>query len=124
MTPCHAGEAAPPAPLAHAIADTGSTRLGRALAPGAAAHPGRSGIHPLDHPHDAFAARALLARAAERTLDVQYYIWRGDQTGTLLLQALADAAERGVRVRLLLDDGGTSGLDRERASGGSNIVLA
>lgn len=116
MTPCHAGEAAPPAPLAHAIADTGSTRLGRALAPGAAAHPGRSGIHPLDHPHDAFAARALLARAAERTLDVQYYIWRGDTTGTLLLGELLAAAGRGVRVRLLLDDVGTAGLDATLAA--------
>ncbi len=62
-----------------------ATQLGRALAPELAAHPGLSGIHALDHPHDAFAARVLLARAAERTLDVQYYIWRGDHTGTLLL---------------------------------------
>ena len=87
------------------------TQLGRALGPELAAHPGRSGIHALDHPHDAFAARVLLARAAERTLDVQYYIWRGDTTGTLLLAELLAAAERGVRVRLLLDDLGTAGLD-------------
>ena len=58
----------------------------------------------------------LLAHTAERTLDVQYYIWRGDQTGTLLLQALVAAAERGVRVRLLLDDGGTGGLDHALAA--------
>ncbi|MBN9407350.1 MAG: phospholipase D family protein, partial [Burkholderiales bacterium] len=87
------------------------TQLGRALGPELAAHPGLSGIHALDHPHDAFAARVLLARAAERTLDVQYYIWRGDTTGTLLLAELLAAAERGVRVRLLLDDLGTAGLD-------------
>ena len=87
------------------------TQLGRALSPELAAHPGLSGIHALDHPHDAFAARVLLARAAERTLDVQYYIWRGDTTGTLLLAELLAAAERGVRVRLLLDDLGTAGLD-------------
>ncbi|WP_227001337.1 phospholipase D family protein [Pulveribacter suum] len=92
------------------------TRLGRALAPAVAAHPGLSGIHLLQHPHDAFAARALLARAAERTLDVQYYIWRGDTTGTLLLGELLAAAERGVRVRLLLDDVGTSGLDTQLAA--------
>jgi len=67
-------------------------------------------------PHDAFAARALLARLAERTLDVQYYIWHGDTTGTLLLEELRAAAERGVRVRLLLDDNGTGGLDSELAA--------
>lgn len=55
----------------------------------------------------------LLTRAAERTLDVQYYIWRNDMTGTLLLEALHVAADRGVRVRLLLDDNGTAGLDTE-----------
>jgi putative cardiolipin synthase len=51
--------------------------------------------------HDAYAARALLARAAQRTLDVQYYIWRNDTTGHLLLDELLLAADRGVRVRLL-----------------------
>jgi len=65
---------------------------------------------------DAFAARALLARAAERSLDVQYYIWRRDLTGTLLFEALHAAAERGVRVRLLLDDNNTSGLDTTLAA--------
>jgi putative cardiolipin synthase len=60
---------------------------------------------------DAFAARWRLAEVAERTLDVQYYIWEKDRTGTLLLEALHAAADRGVRVRLLLDDNGTPGLD-------------
>jgi len=93
-----------------------TTRLGLALAPQLAAHPDRNGIYPLPDPHDAFAARALLARSAERTLDVQYYIWHGDLTGTLLLEELHDAADRGVRVRLLLDDNGTAGLDTELAA--------
>ncbi|MBO9356827.1 phospholipase D family protein [Bordetella petrii] len=88
-----------------------ATTLGQAVAPLADAHPGLSGIHALIDAHDAFAARALLVKAAQKTLDVQYYIWRGDMTGTLLLEALHDAAERGVRVRLLLDDNGTAGLD-------------
>lgn len=60
---------------------------------------------------EAFAARALLADAAERTLDIQYYIWRNDMSGMLLFDALRRAADRGVRVRLLLDDNNTSGLD-------------
>jgi putative cardiolipin synthase len=69
-----------------------------------------SGFYALGDPREAFAARSLLARAAQRTLDVQYYIWRHDKTG-LLLHELLLAADRGVRVRLLLDDGGTTGLD-------------
>ena len=93
-----------------------ATPLGRAIAPVAAGHAGLSGIHPLADAHDAFAARMMLARAAERSLDVQYYIWRGDMTGMMLLEALHEAADRGVRVRLLLDDNGTSGLDRELAA--------
>lgn len=89
-----------------------NTALGRAIAPRTAQHAGLTGIHALTEAHDAFAARMLLARSAERTLDVQYYIWHGDLTGTLLLEALHEAADRGVRVRLLLDDNGTAGLDR------------
>jgi putative cardiolipin synthase len=53
----------------------------------------------------------VLARAAERSLDVQYYIWSADVTGFLLLEELWNAAERGVRVRMLLDDHGTEGMD-------------
>jgi putative cardiolipin synthase len=93
------------------LRDTGTTRLGKAIAPLAAAHPGVSGIYPLRDARDAFAARFLLAEAAERTLDVQYYIWHQDMSGILLFQALHEAAERGVRVRLLLDDNSTPGMD-------------
>lgn len=87
------------------------TRLGQALAPLLRAHPDRSGVVTLRDGGDAFAARVLLADAAQRTLDVQYYIWHADTSGTLLLDALRRAAARGVRVRLLLDDNNTSGLD-------------
>ncbi len=72
---------------------------------------GKTGIHALPNPLEAFAARAVLAAVAEKSLDVQYYIWRDDQTGYLLFDALWRAAERGVRVRLLLDDNNTKGLD-------------
>jgi putative cardiolipin synthase len=99
-----------------ALLDTGTTRLGRAVSPLVDAHAGRSGIHPLPDAHDAFAARVLLAQAAERTLDAQYYIWHNDMTGTLLFEALHAAADRGVRVRLLLDDNRTSGLDTTLAA--------
>jgi len=94
-----------------ALADTADTRLGRLLAAPVAAHPGKTGIYALGVPGDAFAARVLLAGAADRSLDVQYYIWHDDQTGRLMAEALWRAAERGVRVRLLLDDNGIAGLD-------------
>lgn len=94
-------------------AEARSTRLGVVLSPKADEHTGKSGFYPLRNPHDAFCARMFLIHEADRTLDVQYYIWHGDITGTLLLEALHRAAERGVRVRLLLDDNGTAGLDEE-----------
>ena len=95
----------------HAFSDTANTALGKvARAPDDAAA-NTSGFHALNDPHEAFAARALLAKAAERSLDVQYYSWGNDITGWLLLDALWRAAQRGVRVRLLLDDGDTDGMD-------------
>lgn len=97
--------------VSSAMLDTAHTRLGQAIAPDVAAHPGASGVHALADAQDAFAARMLLAEAAEVSLDVQYYIWHADLTGTLLFHALYRAADRGVRVRLLLDDNNTAGLD-------------
>jgi putative cardiolipin synthase len=95
-----------------AITDTGDTRLGRAVNELTAAHPGRSGFYALPDGRDAFAARALLAHTAQRSLDIQYYIWRNDTTGALMFNAVRAAADRGVRVRLLLDDNNTAGLDQ------------
>jgi putative cardiolipin synthase len=100
-----------PRVVSRALADTGATRIGKAVVPLAAAHPGLSGVHVLVDGRDAFAARMTMADTAERSLDVQYYIWRNDTTGTLLLEALRAAAARGVRVRLLLDDNNTAGMD-------------
>lgn len=88
-----------------------ATRLGRAITPTTAEHPGLSGIHPLADSLDAFAARYLLCGMAEKSLDVQYYIWQDDMSGRLLFSALLAAADRGVKVRLLLDDNNTNGLD-------------
>lgn len=94
-----------------AVTNTADTRLGQALRPLTAAHPGKSGIHALSVAEDAFAARIVLTQYADRSLDLQYYIWHGDTTGQLLWEAIWKAAERGVRVRLLLDDANTGGLD-------------
>ena len=95
--------------------DGQDTRLGQALAPQINEHPGVSGVVSLADALDAFAARMLLIAAAERAVDVQYYIWRDDVTGNLLLRALHEAAQRDVRVRVLIDDNGTSGLDGKLA---------
>jgi cardiolipin synthase C len=98
-----------------AITDTADTNLGRALAAAVDANPGLTGVYLLHSAREAFAARMLLAHTADRSLDVQSYIWRDDSTGRLLIAALLQAAERGVRVRLLLDDNNVKGLDHTLA---------
>lgn len=90
-----------------------SEGVGAQLAPYVAAHPGESGIALLQHGPAALLARAVLAGLATRSIDVQYYIYEDDLTGLLLTQKLLDAADRGVRVRVLLDDNGQG--DREFA---------
>jgi putative cardiolipin synthase len=94
-----------------AVPESEETGLGAAVRPLRQAHPGLSGIVPLAGGLDAFAARASLADAAQRSLDLQYYIWHNDVSGSLLFDALRRSADRGVRVRLLLDDNNTAGLD-------------
>lgn len=68
------------------------------------AEAGQSGFLLVDSPLDALSVRLWLAEKAEKTLDVQYYIFRADDTGKLVISALLAAADRGVRVRVLLDD--------------------
>ncbi|GAB3055373.1 phospholipase D family protein [Stenotrophomonas tumulicola] len=80
------------------------TRIDREVSALQAAHPGQSGVAFLSDGLDAFAARSVITERAERSLDLQYYIWHDDLIGHLMARALHDAAERGVRVRLLLDD--------------------
>jgi cardiolipin synthase C len=87
------------------------TQLDRELAPLLAQHPGRTGAILVPDGLDAFAARAISARRAGRSLDLQYYIWHDDITGRLLGREAWLAAERGVRVRMLLDDMNAEGLD-------------
>ena len=67
-------------------------------------HPDLSGYHPIVTGANAFASRSILTGMATRNIDVQYYIWHDDQAGQLMLKDLWEAAERGVIVRLLLDD--------------------
>ncbi|AWH22293.1 phospholipase D family protein [Stenotrophomonas sp. ZAC14D2_NAIMI4_6] len=99
LTPSARGPASQMLPLQPA-----QTAIDRQLAPLLAAHPDQSGVAFLSDGLDAFAARAVITEQAGRSLDLQYYIWHDDRVGHLMAKALHDAAVRGVRVRLLLDD--------------------
>jgi putative cardiolipin synthase len=78
--------------------------LGRAVLPKDREHPGLTGVTVIDDGRVAFGVRMALVKEAVRSIDVQTFIWHDDATGTLLYEAVLKAAERGVRVRLLLDD--------------------
>jgi cardiolipin synthase C len=75
-----------------------------------------TGLHLLHEPKEAFAARLMLLRSAQQSLDIQYYIWHDDLTGALILEEIVAAADRDVAVRLLLDDNGITGLDARLAA--------
>ncbi|HZB90714.1 MAG TPA: phospholipase D family protein [Stellaceae bacterium] len=115
-----AGVVAPPGPPhpieSHALSDPQETRLGRVFEAEAARHPGLSGFDLITSGRTAFAARYAFARFAQRTIDAQYYLWAGDTVGRTMLEALLQAADRGVRVRLLLDDYQLEGAGLELAT--------
>ena len=82
----------------------GSTTVGGIFEAEAKLHPGKSGFGIIPEGRNAFTSRVFLADAAEKTLDVQYFIWSKDTIGQMLASHIVQAAERGVRVRFLLDD--------------------
>jgi putative cardiolipin synthase len=85
-----------------------STPLGRSVSGGTQEHPGKTGVTLIPDGRIAFGTRMHLARAAARSIDIQTFIWHDDSTGTLLYEEMMQAAQRGVRVRLLLDDANTT----------------
>ncbi len=87
-----------------ALPEPETTTLGKRFAARAKEHPGLSGFRLLADGAESFALRMRIAEKAEKTLDVQYFVLQQDETGQLLLGALLAAADRGVRVRMLLDD--------------------
>jgi putative cardiolipin synthase len=93
-----------PRPVSSALYLPEATALGRKIQAQAVKHPGKSGFYLLPTGVDAFAARARLIDKAEKTLDLQYYMFHDDFTGDFLFDRILAAADRGVRVRLLLDD--------------------
>jgi putative cardiolipin synthase len=96
-----------PKPASLAFAQPEQTQVGRQFAEAARSHPDRSAFRIISVGVDGFAARIQMIDAAERSLDLQYFIFRGDETGRLLSNALLRAADRGVKVRLLVDDAET-----------------
>ena len=106
LTPRGNGAASHSLPLQPA-----QTAIDREVLPHLDAHPGQTGAALLHDGLDAFAVRAASARLAGRSLDLQYYMWHDDLVGHLLAKEVVAAADRGVRVRILIDDINTKGLD-------------
>jgi putative cardiolipin synthase len=90
-----------------ALTDFASTRFGRQFDRDSHANGGRTAFRLINVGVDGFLMRLEMINAAERTLDLQYFIFRGDESGRLIREALLRAADRGVRVRVLVDDGDT-----------------
>ena len=99
-----------------ALEDYQSTTAGKRWGKIEVQHPGKSGFAMLRYGRNAFTLRVAAADLAEKTLDLQVYIWESDETGAILAERLIRAADRGVRVRLLLDDMGVAATDQGVAS--------
>lgn len=95
----------------HAIRNSTDSALAQKVTDLQAPYPGKSGFRPLPDGIEALSARLILARKAQVAIDVQYYYILADITGNLLVKELVDAADRGVRVRILLDDISTKGYE-------------
>ena len=101
-----------PKSYSETITDTADTRLGEGVSRWADAHGGLSGFYPLSQGMDALGVRLRLAEIAEKSIDLQYFLMKGDTAGAVMMNALLKAADRGVRVRFLLDDIFTTAKDR------------
>jgi cardiolipin synthase C len=100
-----------------ALTDTADTFFGKVLTSAVASHPaGESGFYPMNDAIDALSTRLLAAERAERSIDAQYYLIKPDVVGNVFIEVLLRAADRGVRVRLLLDDILTTGYDTGMAA--------
>jgi putative cardiolipin synthase len=95
--------------------DPEQTLLGALIAETAPEDKTLSGVELLADPGEAFSTRFAIAGFAEKTLDMQYYLWKGDLAGQLLLWRVLEAADRGVRVRFLIDDIFHAGRDESYA---------
>src|SRR3984957_4613551 len=102
-----------PKPASAAFAHPEDTRLGRQFADAAREHGRNSAFRIVSVGVDGFQLRMQMIDAAQRSLDLQYFIFRGDETGRMLTDSLERAADRGVRIRVLVDDGDTVAGDEQ-----------
>ncbi len=91
-------------PVSYGTSDGAETSLGKMLKPGLEKNPGKTGVKLLSNGLDAFVGRVAMAMKAEKTIDLQYYMYHQDTVGNLMIHELFEAADRGVRVRMLIDD--------------------
>jgi len=108
LSGCATGPVDHPRTYSTVETETQDTRYGREVAQWQAVYPGLSGFYPLIGGMDAFGARLAMIDAADRTIDAQYFLMKSDSAGLLFVMKLLEAADRGVRVRFLLDDVFTS----------------
>jgi cardiolipin synthase C len=102
-----------PRPPTAAVKEAPNPALVQAFAAAAGAHPSQSGFRLFSVGVDGLLLRLELIARARSSLDLQYYIFHGDESGRLVSAALAQAAARGVRVRILVDDGETVAGDQQ-----------
>jgi putative cardiolipin synthase len=88
----------------HAIPRGDTTTLDKVIDAGLGDETGMCAVRLIELNSMAFGYRAATATSAERSLDIQYYIWNDDLTGKLMAAEVLRAAERGVKVRVLVDD--------------------
>lgn len=100
-----------PKPESYVITETQNTYLAHQVRDHVLLHPGQAGFYPVYDGVDSLALRLLMAQRAEKTIDAQYFLIYDDLVGNLFIQSLLAAADRGVRVRFLLDDVLSGGLD-------------
>ena len=101
-----------PKSYSEAITETADTHLGKGVSEWVEVHGGLSGFYPLTQGMDALGVRLRLAEVAEKSIDLQYFLMKDDTAGAVMMNALLKAADRGVRVRFLLDDIFTTARDR------------
>ena len=101
-----------PKSFSTAITNPDDTSLGKAVAEWSDLHQSLSGFYPLIGGMDALGVRLRLAEIAEKSIDLQYFLMKDDTAGAVIVNALLKSADRGVRVRFLLDDIFTTVPDR------------
>lgn len=90
--------------LSTAYTAAGNSSLSQLFTSEKQLHPNSSGFMVLDTGRDAFLKRLAVIEQAEKAIDLQYYIWNSDHSGRILAEQLLIAADKGIKIRLLLDD--------------------